>query len=235
MADAEHVHGLVSRKEAIRLGLKSYYTGVPCKSGHLGLRITGSAVCRECARLVSLRWKNENKESLNSQAREWRKNNPEEATRLDRWEYSSRRDHHKARARKYYKNNREKHIAASREYFWKNRAVLNEKARARTIRWAKNNPEKVRAAIRNYKSRKRGNGGTHTGDDRIEIFRLQRGKCAFCRISLSKAKKHLDHIVPLARGGRNDRSNLQFLCESCNLRKGARDQINVMRQMGMLL
>lgn len=33
---------------------------------------------------------------------------------------------------------------------------------------------------------------------------------------------HIDHIVPLARGGTNDSANLQLLCETCNLRKGSK-------------
>ena len=33
---------------------------------------------------------------------------------------------------------------------------------------------------------------------------------------------HMDHVVPLARGGANAWDNFQTLCAPCNLRKGAR-------------
>lgn len=42
-----------------------------------------------------------------------------------------------------------------------------------------------------------------------------------CRICGSHDDLTLDHIVPLSRGGRNEPSNLQALCRSCNSRKGA--------------
>lgn len=33
---------------------------------------------------------------------------------------------------------------------------------------------------------------------------------------------HVDHIVPVARGGANDPSNYQALCARCNKSKGAK-------------
>ncbi len=51
-----------------------------------------------------------------------------------------------------------------------------------------------------------------------------RGSCAACGTNISlelDADGHIDHIVPLARGGTNDLSNLQLLCSACNLAKSA--------------
>ena len=53
----------------------------------------------------------------------------------------------------------------------------------------------------------------------------QRGEyvCQKCgRTSKTRRGLHLDHIVPMARGGKTKVENLQVLCASCNMRKGAK-------------
>lgn len=44
-------------------------------------------------------------------------------------------------------------------------------------------------------------------------------KCVWCG---TRSDLQIDHKTALARGGFNRLSNLQLLCRSCNLRKGAR-------------
>ena len=66
-------------------------------------------------------------------------------------------------------------------------------------------------------------------------MKLQKGKCACCRTSLLEVKHHVDHIEPLSRGGANDDGNIQLLCATCNLQKGAKDPIEFMRLKGFLL
>lgn len=43
-----------------------------------------------------------------------------------------------------------------------------------------------------------------------------------CRACGSDGPLHIDHRVPVSRGGTNDLENLQLLCSACNLSKGAR-------------
>jgi hypothetical protein len=63
---------------------------------------------------------------------------------------------------------------------------------------------------------------------RRAVFFRDRGQCACCSRDLSGlislgATEHFDHIIPLALGGINDVTNIQLLCESCNLAKGKKE------------
>lgn len=64
---------------------------------------------------------------------------------------------------------------------------------------------------------------------RRAIFFRDKGECRSCKRSLAALINQLeteryDHIVPLARFGTNDVTNLQLLCEPCNLKKSAADK-----------
>ncbi len=54
---------------------------------------------------------------------------------------------------------------------------------------------------------------------RTEVYRRDNGQCVECG---SKEQLHFDHILPVAKGGTTAVCNLQLLCQSCNLAKGAR-------------
>jgi hypothetical protein len=61
---------------------------------------------------------------------------------------------------------------------------------------------------------------------RRAIFYRDKGECRCCKRSLAALINQLeteryDHIVPLALFGANDVTNLQLLCEPCNLEKSA--------------
>jgi hypothetical protein len=59
---------------------------------------------------------------------------------------------------------------------------------------------------------------------RFRILARDGFRCQSCGASASEpgVKLHVDHIHPVKHGGTNDPGNLQALCQSCNLGKGAR-------------
>ena len=59
-------------------------------------------------------------------------------------------------------------------------------------------------------------------DIRKDLYRRQQGRCLYCGSRQRMDLMDIDHKVPLARGGSNQRNNLQLLCRTCNVRKGAR-------------
>ena len=60
---------IITRKEAIEQGLKRYYTGKPCKNGHVAERKTSSYACCECLLLSAGRIKKYMKKRRNENKR----------------------------------------------------------------------------------------------------------------------------------------------------------------------
>ena len=81
--------------------------------------------------------------------------------------------------------------------------------------------DECRENSRNYRAKKRGNGGTHTKEDVKKLKVLQKNNCTWCLQPLGDKKPHVDHNVPLSKGGSNDVKNLQLLHGKCNLKKHA--------------
>ena len=98
--------------------------------------------------------------------------------------------------------------------------------------YKKNNPDKVRAWSANRRAKYEGRLPHGLVK---ELFRLQRGSCVACKAPLLPNAFHLDHIQPLARGGKNIASNMQLLCKPCNLHKAAKDPVLFMQSKGFLL
>lgn len=61
---------------------------------------------------------------------------------------------------------------------------------------------------------------------RYDVMHRDNFRCQLCGISANDgARLHVDHIIPVSRGGKTEMSNLRTLCEQCNLGKGAKIEL----------
>lgn len=79
---------------------------------------------------------------------------------------------------------------------------------------------KTRAGDHRRRARILASSGHYTRTDILRLFEAQQNLCAnpYCRADLTKGYQ-IDHIVALSKGGSNAASNIQLLCEFCNLSK----------------
>lgn len=57
---------------------------------------------------------------------------------------------------------------------------------------------------------------------KLQILKKSNFKCVLCNADLMEKEPHIDHIIPLYKGGGSETSNLQALCWECNLKKGVK-------------
>lgn len=96
------------------------------------------------------------------------------------------------------------------------RRIESGKAREAVKAYRAANPEKVSEWGQNRRASKIGRVPRGTVK---RLLKEQENKCAYCDCELPPY--HLDHKLPISRGGNNDPENLHLTCPRCNLRKNA--------------
>ena len=114
--------------------------------------------------------------------------------------------------------------------------VNPEKHKQSTKAWRLENKERVQELNRMRRAQHLGQLGNVSRNIKGNLRAAQGNKCAFCKAKLQKGRRvHLDHIIPISKGGLHDNSNLQVLCQNCNLRKKDKDPIKFAQENGRLL
>lgn len=175
----------------------------------------------------------------------WRAANPEKDKASSAAYREANREKERARKIIYYKSNSVKVNERIAVYRVANKGKVSayaavyyaenkEKIEAGRAVRAAANPEQMRVIWRNSRARRRNADGKHTAADIRNLMTLQKSKCACCKKSI-KDCYHVDHNLPLAKGGSNDRLNLQLLCPTCNHQKSAKHPVEFMQSRGFLL
>lgn len=126
--------------------------------------------------------------------------------------------------REYYQENSEIICERSKKYAASNRERLARASRA----WVKRNPEKRIAIARQYRARRRAHeeGGISAGT--LANWTAAQPKVCFYCGDTCPDDFHVDHFVPLSKGGPHVLTNLRIACAPCNLSKSARDPMEWM-------
>jgi 5-methylcytosine-specific restriction endonuclease McrA len=173
----------------------------------------------------SRKWYEENREKVLEKAHERRRKyyeeNREKVLERKRKYREENREMLRERARKWYEENREKAHESNRKY----REENPEKGRECKRKWREENPEKERAK----RAKRRALKNKVTVGDLTAIARVydlatngDSVPCYLCGKVIPKGERHVDHIIPLSKGGLHTASNLAIACAKCNMSKGAK-------------
>lgn len=137
--------------------------------------------------------------------------------------YRRHRAHRLEYARRWREANRERARATQRRWYEANKARHRETCRL----WAARNRDRVRELSANTQAwrsaQKRNADGRIESVNRRYIWKRDGGICGLCAQPVPFREMHLDHHVPLAKGGAHTASNVQPTHPYCNLSKGNRE------------
>ena len=83
---------IISRKEAKEQGLKRYFTGKPCKRGHISERRVGDSTCCACSTDIVRKNYEQNKEEVLEQRREYYEQNKDRINKVRRKKYKQNKE-----------------------------------------------------------------------------------------------------------------------------------------------
>ena len=150
--------------------------------------------CKPCACETAKAWQQANPERNNEYQKAWRKANSETK-------------------KAWRKANSERNRKTQKA--WRETNSEYQKT------WREANSEAIKSYCHRRRACKKNAEGTHTSEDVRLQYNSQKGKCWHCGVELNGVY-HVDHLIPLAKGGTNAANNIVCACAKCNLSKGAK-------------
>jgi len=238
-----HLH-IMTKAQAIEIGINHYVSSRLCKHGHFSLRFVCGGGCIICRKIKY----EQNGDETRRIERERLRAKPEYVKAKNQRYYLENKEQIKKDTLAYQNKNKDKRAAWSKKSYNKNKEKItlthkkyyeNNKDYLRPIRknWREKNRELCSVYSNRRRSRNSNAEGSFKASDILKLILLQKSMCAICRAKIvvnGKRIFHVDHIIALAIGGSNWPDNLQLLCARCNLSKGAKHPIDWAKQNGRL-
>jgi hypothetical protein len=193
------------REQARALGERTFMSPVPCRHGHTAPRETSNGQCSECKQSIRTGRKDAHKQY----ARGWHELHHEKQNR---------------RSAEWRDQNKERCSRTGRAY----RIAHHDSCVARSRRWKLANPDLVRANWNRANARRRVLKANASHGDRRSyqaytrwVAMVAKIRCYWCHKPTTRKTRHMDHIIPLAKGGSHSVGNLCVACVHCNCSKKA--------------
>jgi hypothetical protein len=187
------MHEIISRKDAKAAGDRYYFTGRPCKRGHIELRYVSDKNCCICARQAAEKFRNDNP----TYSEEWRQANLEQ-----------------------YNERKREWLAANPGYMRRWLEANKERVIANNKKWVAENYEKRLAIGRRYTSKRR--RAVQNQESKLAPLEQLELNILFEEAALLGPGWHVDHIVPLCAGGEHRPYNMQIVRDRYNVSKNAK-------------
>lgn len=187
------------RKLAKQRGEKTYFTGKPCKHGHISTRITSTGFCSECSRIRAL---------------DYHFKNHEKSKKAKRDEYHAKKDEYLARNKKFIEQNPEYHKN------W--RQLKKEDIKKTRAIWNANNKHLRQADCAKRRAAKLQRTPKWLTEKDFDLIKIEYELAAWCTKVMGEPY-HVDHDIPLLGkkvSGLHTPSNLRVIRGSDNMSKG---------------
>jgi 5-methylcytosine-specific restriction endonuclease McrA len=238
---------IISCAEAKALGLKRYFTGAPCKRGHIAERATVNSTCCECSNLKVKAKYHSDPEAARARQNAYYHGHKERIQETNALSRARNADKIKARKKAEYARIKDdpefirkrdayttKAKDQKREYDKRYRAENADRLAVIKAAWRAENAGLMRIVKINYKVRRRAQESS--GDSARDIADWENAAKKVCYWCSKKCadEYHIDHYQPLSKGGEHRTSNLVIACPTCNLRKNAKDPLEFAASVGRL-
>ena len=168
----------------------------------------GDGLAAQCKNCIS----EYNRRKIESETPEQKKQKHE---RTKNWRLA-RLEEERERSRNYHHQNRARILEQKREYTKNHKEQIS--VRVKAWRSANRDRKNITEAVR--VQRIRANGGSFTVEEWLALCAHFFNRCLSCG---KECALHIDHVIPVSKGGTSDISNLQPLCRSCNSTKATND------------